>query len=300
MTSLRTGLKIAIPALLIGMAMNAYMSVKHLREMQKVDALTIESSMVQASISGVLKDLTEMETGQRGYLLTGDQSYLEPYNAAKDRIGADFAALRTQLATRPESERSSESQLESIAQSKQGEMERTIGLRQRGYRHRSFMMVATDEGKRYMDDVRRIVPSLSSAESSNLVKLDELKTVALKNVLSVTIMANAGLLIVTACLFALISYHGRLLTEKAAQSKQELAVRDLQLGKLTSALSGQARLKLSALNTNSRLLLENYGGFLPKQGHEYAEQMKEAAIEMERLRQDLVGDQTMQTEAVAA
>jgi hypothetical protein len=40
---------------------------------------------------------------------------------------------------------------------------------------------------------------------------------------------------------------------------------------------------------NSRLLLENYGGFLPRQGHEYAEQMNEAAAQMELLRQDLVG-----------
>jgi len=69
-------------------------------------------------------------------------------------------------------------------------------------------------------------------------------------------------------------------------------VRDLQLARLTSALSGQARFNITALNTNSRLLLENYGGFLPRQGHEYAEQMKEAATQMERLRQDLVGSRS--------
>ncbi len=63
----------------------------------------------------------------------------------------------------------------------------------------------------------------------------------------------------------------------------------LQLEKLTAALSGQARSNMVALNMNSRLLLENYGGFLPRQGHAYAEQMKEAAADMERLRQDLVG-----------
>jgi hypothetical protein len=44
-----------------------------------------------------------------------------------------------------------------------------------------------------------------------------------------------------------------------------------------------------AINVNSRLRLENYGDFLPRQGHQYAEQMTEAAAEMERLRQDLVG-----------
>jgi hypothetical protein len=59
-------------------------------------------------------------------------------------------------------------------------------------------------------------------------------------------------------------------------------------------------LSITALNTNSQLLLENYGGFLPRQGHEYAEQMKEAATEMERLRLDLVGNETSEIEATAA
>ena len=66
-------------------------------------------------------------------------------------------------------------------------------------------------------------------------------------------------------------------------------MRDLQLRKLTSALSNQARSNMTALEVSARLLLENYGGFLPRQGHEYAEQIKEASAEMERLRQDLVG-----------
>jgi hypothetical protein len=77
-------------------------------------------------------------------------------------------------------------------------------------------------------------------------------------------------------------------------------VRNLQLERLTAALSGQARSNMVAINMNSRLLLENYGGFLPKQGHEYAEQMKEAATEMERLRIDLVGNGSREDEVTAA
>ncbi len=57
-------------------------------------------------------------------------------------------------------------------------------------------------------------------------------------------------------------------------------MRNLQLGRLTAALSGQARSNMVAINMNSRLLLENYGGFLPRQRHAYAEQMQEAAAEM--------------------
>src|SRR5258708_17720711 len=117
-----------------------------------------------------------METGQGGNLLTGDKSYLQPYTAAKDRIETDFATLRVKLASRTEGERSLESQLESLVKSKQVEMERTIDLRQRGYRHRSFMMVATNEGKDYMDDARRVISSLSSPESSNFGRFDPERT----------------------------------------------------------------------------------------------------------------------------
>lgn len=59
-------LQIGVPALLAFMAWNAYLAVKHLREMQKLAGLTRETSMIQTGISGVLKDLTDMETGQRG------------------------------------------------------------------------------------------------------------------------------------------------------------------------------------------------------------------------------------------
>ena len=286
----RVALQIGVPALLAFMAWNAYLAVNHLKRMQKIAELTLESSALQADLSGVLKDLTDMETGQRGYLLTGNPTYLQPYTDAKGRVGTDFDALRAGLASRTQREQSLESQLESLAKSKQSEMERSINLRQEGYRHRSFMLVDTNEGKDYMDEMRRIVSSLSSAESSNFARFDGERIAALKRVLSITLIANSGMLALAACLFGLIRRRGRLLGEEAAQRRDELAVRDLQLEKLTSALSGQARSNMSAINTNSRLLLENYGGFLPRQGHEYAEQMKEAAAQMERLREDLVGN----------
>jgi CHASE3 domain sensor protein len=296
----KIALQIAVPALLAFMAWNAYLAVNHLNRMQRISALTLESSAIQADLSGVLKDLTDMETGQRGYLVTGDSTYLQPYTEAQGRIETDLAGLRAGLAIRAQHERSLESQLESLAKSKQAEMERSISLRQQGYRHRSFMLVSTNEGKGYMDEIRRIVSSLSSAEGGNFARFDGERIAALKHVLSVTIMANSGLLVLAVCLFALIRYHGRLLGEEAARSRQELAVRDLQLEKLTSALSGQARSNITAINTNSRLLLENYGGFLPRQGHEYAEQMNEAAAQMEQLRLDLVGSRNSGSDQQAA
>jgi CHASE3 domain sensor protein len=124
----KAALQVGAPALLTFMAWSAYLAVSHLRQMQKIAALTLGSAMIQADISGVLKDLTDMETGQRGYLLTEDPSYLQPYTDAKGRIGNDFSGLRVALVNRAERERSLESQLESLANSKEAEMEHSIIL----------------------------------------------------------------------------------------------------------------------------------------------------------------------------
>jgi CHASE3 domain sensor protein len=282
-------LQIGVPVLLAFIAGNAYLALSHLKRVQTISALTVESSAIQAELSGALRDVTDMETGQRGYLLTGNPAYLQPYTDAKSRMGMDFASLRAGLSNRTQHQRSLESELESLAASKQVEMERSISLRQQGYRRRSFKLVDTDEGRGYMDEIRRIASSLSAAENGNFTRLDGARSDALKRAFSSTIISNSVLLMLAVCAFGLIRHHGRLLGEEAAQIRNELVVRNLQLERLTAALSGQARSNMVAININSRLLLENYGGFLPRQGHAYAEQMKEAAAEMERLRQDLVG-----------
>ena len=296
----KAALQIGAPALLAFMAWNAYLAVNHLKQMQKLAGLTLESSMIKADISGVLKDLTDMETGQRGYLLTEDPSYLQPYTNAKGGMGTDFAGLRVGLADRAERERSLESQLESLANSKQAEMERSISLRQQGYRHRAFMLVGSNEGMEYMDRARGLVSSLSTAEASSFARFDSERNVSLSKALRETIVANSCLLALTACLFGLIRYHGRVLEQEAAQSRQELAVCDLQLEKLTFALSNQAHSNTSAIEANASLLLQNYGGFLPRQGYEYAEQIREASAQMERLRQDLVGSSASHSDEKAA
>ena len=102
----KAALQVGAPALLVFMAWNAYLAVNHLKQIQNIAALTLESSKIRADISSILKDLTDMETGQRGYLLTADPSYLQPYNDAKSRIRADFDRLSAGLVNRTERERS--------------------------------------------------------------------------------------------------------------------------------------------------------------------------------------------------
>ena len=275
--------------LLLFAALNAYLALKDVLQTQKIVAQTTQTSTLQADISTVLKDLTDMETGQRGYLLTGDDSYLQPYTEANARIAADLANLRTGLAQRPESERSLQPEIESLSKSKQAEMERSIIWRERGYRHRAFMLVNSNEGQQYMEKARSLLGSLSATENKNLEALETERNAGAQQALTETIAASSCLLIVTGCLVAFIRRQSQTREREVAEIRQELAQRDLQLAKLTSILSNQARSKTSAMEENARLLLQEYGGFLPRQGHECAEQIMEASLQMERLRLDLVG-----------
>ena len=53
-----------------------------------------EASRTRGSLNRVLQHVLDAETGSRGYLLTGDPRYLEPYNAAVAEIGQQLDALR--------------------------------------------------------------------------------------------------------------------------------------------------------------------------------------------------------------
>lgn len=285
----RIVLAVLTVTLLLFAALNAYLALNDVVHMQKIVAQTTQTSTLRADISSVLKDLTDMETGQRGYLLTGDDSYLQPYAAASAHIPNDLVKLRTGLAQRPQSERALEPEIDSLAKSKQAEMERSISFRQRGYRHRAFMLVNSNEGREYMEKARALLSSLSATESINFETLERERNAGAKQALTETVAASSCLLIVTGCLVAFIRRQSQTREREVADIRQELAARDLQLAKLTSILSNQARSKTSAMEENARLLLEEYGGFLPRQGHECAEQIMEASLQMERLRLDLVG-----------
>ena len=56
---------------------------------------------VENQVRTVLSRLVDAETGQRGYLITGREDYLEPYNAAAAHLDGDLATLRTLVADNP-------------------------------------------------------------------------------------------------------------------------------------------------------------------------------------------------------
>lgn len=282
------GLGVAASCALI--VWNGYVVVSHVRQMRRIAALTLQSSTIQAEIAGVVKDLTDMEAGQRGYLLTDNDSYLQPYAQAKDRMAFDFGKLRAGLANRAANERTAESEVESLVNSAQSEVEHSIILRQQGYRHRALKLVASTDSMNHMDKARDLLSSMSAQESNGLRDIEVDRSAALRKILKETIIASCALLVLATCLFLLVRYHGEVLEQQAARSAQKLASYDFQLAKLMTALSRDAQSKTSTIEANARLLLQEYGGFLPRHAHECAEQIEEASAQLEQLRQNLIAD----------
>src|ERR1700689_1929110 len=69
------------------------------------DALVEHSHQVRIDFSEILSELKDAETGQRGYLLTGDDSYLEPHTKAVAEMQTTLTDLRKLTADNPDQQR---------------------------------------------------------------------------------------------------------------------------------------------------------------------------------------------------
>ena len=109
-------------------------------------------------ISGVSAQLSEAETGQRGYLLTGDESYLAPYQTARASIDSTIASLRQQL-DNPERQRLLD-ELRRLVGDKLSELDETIAQRRAGHLDEALAIVRTNRGQTAMVRLRDLLGEL--------------------------------------------------------------------------------------------------------------------------------------------
>jgi CHASE3 domain sensor protein len=117
---------------------------------------------VVSGINALLLSLTNAETGQRGFLLTGDERYLGPYRQARANIPVLLKSLRTVSMAYPDQTQRIES-LNPPVNEKLEELERTIELRRGKGLDAALAVVRTDRGERAMDQVRGICSEIRTA-----------------------------------------------------------------------------------------------------------------------------------------
>jgi PAS domain S-box-containing protein len=117
------------------------------------------------SLERTLSAVRDAETGQRGYLLTGKESYLRPYTAAL----ADLSSRVSELRAGVYSDATTKGQLDELQQlisAKMEEIARTLELQRSGDHQAALELVLTDEGRRLMEQIASKVNSVESAQAA--------------------------------------------------------------------------------------------------------------------------------------
>jgi CHASE3 domain sensor protein len=127
---------------------------------------------IRTGLADLLSVMKDAETGQRGYLLTGEDSYLEPYSGALSAIKIAFADLKNLTSDNPSQQR----RLAAIApliDGKLAELKRTIDLRRTQGFDAALKVVLTNEGKTFMDQMRDIVAEADRENQALLLRRSE-------------------------------------------------------------------------------------------------------------------------------
>ena len=103
----------------------------------------------------LVSDIKDAETGQRGFVITNEKSYLAPYREARENIRRDMNAIRM-LRTMVPSMSGVSVLMSSLVQKKMGELAVTVRLRQVAGFKAAREMVLTNYGKSLMDQIRAI------------------------------------------------------------------------------------------------------------------------------------------------
>ena len=131
----------------------ALLSYQSLQQTMSSGANLTQSVQVLGRLETLLSTLKDAETGQRGFLLTGEESYLTPYTDAKDALPDELKTLRELLDQRPDQQRRLDA-LESLAKLKMAELESTVSARRAGKVDVALAIVHSDRGKIYRDRIR--------------------------------------------------------------------------------------------------------------------------------------------------
>jgi PAS domain S-box-containing protein len=118
---------------------------------------------IQLGLDGVAARLVDAETGQRGYLLTGDQAYLEPYHGAIKSLGQLMNQVKQLVAGDPVQMKHVQ-ELEPLVDHKLDELQLTIDLRGKEGLATANKVVQQGSGKELMDKIRAVISEMSEEE----------------------------------------------------------------------------------------------------------------------------------------
>jgi signal transduction histidine kinase/CheY-like chemotaxis protein/CHASE3 domain sensor protein len=153
----------AFIAAFFAIALIGILSYRNLISRSDAADLMNHTKQVEQQIYLVQGDVINAETGQRGFLLTGRESYVEPFEAARAQLPGDLLVLR-QLTLDNIDHQLAVSALTPLIQGKLDELGETIRHKRAGDTSGAIEIVMSDRGKNYADKIREIVTTMLGNE----------------------------------------------------------------------------------------------------------------------------------------
>jgi CheY-like chemotaxis protein/CHASE3 domain sensor protein len=210
------------------------------------DAVTRTNRIIE-QLQTVLSSMKDAETGQRGFLITGAETYLAPHTEAKAGLSGQLANLRRLIGSDPSQLQRADS-LERLVSDKLQELEQSIVLQRRGDRDGAVDLVRSDRGRATMDRIRAVVADIEQEERANLVKRQE----AWQNAIDLSYQVTWVGAIVLLALIAFSAY--RAVREHLAREQQLW----LRAGQAALATRLQSEQRLDHLGENLLTFLADY------------------------------------------
>ena len=154
------------------------------------DSLVAHGHQVRAELADLLSEMKDAETGQRGFLLTGSDAYLEPYQAALRLVKASQADLIKLTSDNPRQQRRL-AEIAPLIDTKLAELKETIDLRRSQGLDAALKIVLTNAGKAAMDQIRAVVGEADQEEIDLLRQRAEAANATAETTTAVTVWGGA-------------------------------------------------------------------------------------------------------------
>ncbi len=186
-------------SLILALLMVLLIVILYNRAWAAIDRDTAQLGVTQGILSqtnSLVSLIKDAETGQRGFLLTGEAAYLDPYRRAVADLPATLEALNAVVLSHSD-QASRLARLRPLVAEKVDELAETIDLAQKGHTDEALAVVRTDRGKVLMDRIRELCGEMDVAAQQRLLVYSREARASTRNA---GLIAIAG----SAVLFALL------------------------------------------------------------------------------------------------
>lgn len=213
----------------MALAANTLTSFRTVRTLRN-SAEPVEASYdVQRTIDGILSTMQDAETGQRGYIITGENSYLDPYEDALARFDSLLGRARELTEGNPE-QAAHFPALEWLTNARLAELQTAIEMRSDFGFDAALAGITTEQGKFLMDSLR---VEIDEMQREALADLDERKA----RVASAGRRATWSLVLSNVALFIVLVFLGSLIRRNLVLREQAKAELEESNVALSSALA---------------------------------------------------------------